>query len=114
MRHMRSPHVGSGPTAVDGPHEGEGLTAHGDRVTLEVRHLKLARAIVREQGLTRAAAHLHLTQPALSHQLALLESRLGTALFVRAGRRLRPTSAGERLVRIAEAVLPQLETAEQE
>ena len=96
---------------------GEGrtdLTAHGDRVRLEVRHLKLVRAVVREQGLTRAAAHLHLTQPALSHQLAELESRLGTALFVRAGRRLRPTPAGDRLVETAESVLPELERAEQE
>jgi LysR family transcriptional regulator for metE and metH len=91
-----------------------GLTAQGDRVRLEVRHLKLVRAVVREQGLTRAAAHLHLTQPALSHQLAELESRLGTALFLRAGRRLLPTPAGDRLVEAAEAVLPELERAEAE
>jgi LysR family transcriptional regulator, regulator for metE and metH len=90
------------------------LTAQGDGVRLEVRHLKLVRAVVREQGLTRAAAHLHVTQPALSHQLAELESRLGTALFLREGRRLRPTPAGERLVATAEAVLPELERAEQE
>ena len=88
------------------------LTAHGDRVRLEVRHLKLVRAVVREQSLTRAAAHLHLTQPALSHQLAELESRLGTALFLREGRRLRPTPAGDRLVETAEAILPELERAE--
>jgi len=93
------------------PHD---LTAQGDRVRIEVRHLKLVRAVVREQGLTRAAAHLHVTQPALSHQLAELESRLGTALFLREGRRLRPTPAGDRLVATAEAVLPALERAEQE
>ena len=111
---MRSAHVhGQGPGARDGGRPG-GLTAHGDRVRLEVRHLKLVRAVVREQGLTRAAAHLHLTQPALSHQLAELESRLGTALFVRAGRRLVPPPAGERLVETAESVLPELERAEQE
>jgi LysR family transcriptional regulator for metE and metH len=111
---MRDSHVRAKAPA---PPAGEGrrdLTAHGDRVRLEVRHLKLVRAVVREQGLTRAAAHLHLTQPALSHQLAELESRLGTALFVRAGRHLRPTPAGDRLVETAESVLPELERAEQE
>ena len=111
---MRNVHVGSVPRV---PRPGEArtdLTAQGDGVRLEVRHLKLVRAVVREQGLTRAAAHLHLTQSALSHQLADLESRLGTALFVRAGRRLRPTPAGDRLVETAEAVLPELERAEQE
>lgn len=90
------------------------LTALGDQVRVEVRHLKLVRAVVRERGLTRAAARLHLTQPALSHQLALLERRLGTALFLRAGRRLQATAAGQRLVQAAETILPELERAEQD
>jgi len=90
------------------------LTSRGDQARLEVRHLKLLRAIVREQGLTRAAAHLHLTQPALSHQLADLERRMGRRLFVRTGRRLVPTAAGQRLVRAAESLLPELERAEQD
>jgi LysR family transcriptional regulator for metE and metH len=110
---MRRSHVTSGPAAKS-LETARPLTAQGDRVRIEVRHLKLVRAMVREQGLTRAAAHLHLTQPALSHQLAELESRLGTPLFLRSGRRLRPTPAGERLVETAEAVLPELERAEEE
>src|SRR5258705_4978040 len=114
MRLMRSAHVRAKAPARATAEGRVDLTAHGDRVRLEVRHLKLVRAVVREQGLTRAAAHLHLTQPALSHQLAELESRLGTALFLRAGRRLRPTPAGDRLVETAESVLPELERAEQE
>src|SRR5258705_13040439 len=110
---MRISHIAKAPAGTAGEGRTD-LTAHGDRVRLEVRHLKLVRAVVCEQGLTRAAAHLPLTQPALSRQLAGLESRLGTALFVRAGRRLRPTPAGERLVETAESVLPELERAEQE
>src|SRR5690242_14622678 len=90
------------------------LTSRGDQVKLELRHLKLVRAIVREGGLTRAAARLHLTQPALSHQLRELERRLGAALFLRVGRGLVPTPAGERLVRTAEAVLPEVESVERE
>jgi LysR family transcriptional regulator for metE and metH len=90
------------------------LSARGDAVALEVQHLKLVGAIVREGGLTRAAPPLHLTQPALSHQLKDAEERLGTPLFLRVGRRLRPTAAGERLIRSAEAVLAELQAAEEE
>jgi LysR family transcriptional regulator, regulator for metE and metH len=114
MFDMRRSHVSLVPASTPPAGTPLALTAHGDRVRLEVRHLKLVRAVVREQGLTRAAGHLHLTQPALSHQLAELEGRLGTTLFLRAGRRLRPTAAGERLARMAEAILPELERAEQE
>jgi LysR family transcriptional regulator for metE and metH len=112
MLSMRTAHVSRDPSAaVDLAAD---LTGRGDQVRIEVRHLKLLRAVVREKGLTRAAARLHLTQPALSHQLALLEERLGRPLFLRLGRRLVPTAAGERLVRAAEAVLPELERVEQE
>ncbi|PYQ22166.1 MAG: LysR family transcriptional regulator, partial [Acidobacteria bacterium] len=81
---------------------------------LGLPHLKLVRAIVREGGITKAALRLHLTQPALSHQLKDAEERLGTRLFLRQGRRLVPTAAGERLVRAAEAVLSELGAAEED
>jgi LysR family transcriptional regulator, regulator for metE and metH len=90
------------------------LSSRGERVVLGLQHLKLVRAIVREGGITRAAARLHLTQPALSHQLKDAEERLGTRLFLRQGRRLVPTAAGDRLVRAAEAMLVELGAAEDE
>lgn len=90
------------------------LSSRGERVVLGLQHLKLVRAIVREGGITRAAARLHLTQPALSHQLKDAEERLGTRLFLRQGRRLVPTAAGDRLVRAAEAMLIELGAAEDE
>ena len=49
-------------------------------------------------SLTRAGDQLHLTQSALSHQLRDIESRLGAALFLRVGKRLVLTPAGERLL----------------
>jgi LysR family transcriptional regulator, regulator for metE and metH len=107
--HVRA-HRGFGATG----RPADGLTARGDRTSLEARDLKLVRAVVRDGGLTAAAARLHLTQSALSHRLADLERRLGAALFERAGRRLVATPAGEHLARAAEALLPTLETAEQE
>ena len=96
---------------MDGPRS---AAPPGDRVTLEVRHLKLVRAIVGEGGVTRAASRLHLSQPALSRQLADLEQRLGTPLFARSGRRMVPTAAAERLLRVAESVLGELSRAEDE
>jgi LysR family transcriptional regulator for metE and metH len=90
------------------------ISSRGERAVLGLQHLKLVRAIVREGGITRAAARLHLTQPALSHQLKDAEERLGTRLFLRQGRRLVPTAAGDRLVRAAEAMLIELGAAEDE
>jgi LysR family transcriptional regulator, regulator for metE and metH len=79
---------------------------------LEVRHLRLVRAVAETGSLTRAGIALNLTQSALSHQLRDIESRLGTALFLRIGKRLTLTPAGERLLRSAHEILTQLERTE--
>ena len=44
---------------------------------------------------SKAAEKLFVTQPTLSHQLAELETQLGTVLFDRAGKAVRLTQAGE-------------------
>jgi LysR family transcriptional regulator, regulator for metE and metH len=75
---------------------------------LEVRHLQLVSTVAAVGGLTKAGRHLHLTPSALSHQLRDVESRLGTALFLRVGKRMVPTAAGERLVRSAHDILEAL------
>ena len=56
-------------------------------------------------SVTLAAGRLHLTQPALSRQIQRLEEELGLALFQRAGRNLRLTLQGERLLGAAQEVL---------
>jgi LysR family transcriptional regulator for metE and metH len=81
---------------------------------LEIRHLRLIRAIADEGGPTRAAARLHLTQSAVSHQLADLEGRLGVPLFTRVRRQLKLTPAGARLVEVARKMLGDLSRAERE
>jgi LysR family transcriptional regulator for metE and metH len=81
---------------------------------IEVRHLRLVRAIAEEGGPTRAGSRLRLTQSAVSHQLAELEGRLGVALFTRVRRQLKLTSAGARLVEAARTLLPELSRVERE
>src|SRR5437660_5228195 len=84
------------------------------RVDLEVRHLQLIAAVADVGSLTRAGDRLHLTQSALSHQLRDIEARLGAALFLRLGKRLVLTPAGERLLESAKDVLERLEQTERD
>jgi LysR family transcriptional regulator, regulator for metE and metH len=79
---------------------------------LELRHLNLVRTVVEEGGLTRAGQLLGLSQSALSHQLRDIEEMLGVSLFHRVGRRLSLAPAGERILRTARVVLPEIERAE--
>lgn len=58
--------------------------------------LRAFEAAAREQSLSRAAALLHVTHGAISHQIKALEDDLGARLFERAGRGVRLTGDGER------------------
>jgi LysR family transcriptional regulator for metE and metH len=73
---------------------------------LESPHLRLIAEVARSESVTRAADRLNVTQSAVSHQLRDLEDRLGTALFVRSGRRMLPTPAGRLIASAAADVLP--------
>ena len=79
---------------------------------LETRHLRIVTAIAEAGTVSQAALRLHLTQPAVSHALRDLESRLGVALFMRRRRKMEPTAAAERLLESAAIVLAELERAE--
>ncbi|MDB4908825.1 MAG: transcriptional regulator, LysR family [Gemmatimonadetes bacterium] len=81
---------------------------------LEIRHFRLMSAIADLGTVTGAARVLNLTQSALSHQLADLELRLETPLFVRTTRRMVPTATGERMLATARRVLAEIETAERD
>jgi len=83
-------------------------------LTLEVRHLALIAEIAATGSVTRASERLHLTQSALSHQLRDLEGRLGLQLFLRLGKRMVITPAGERVLASSRKVLDELARAEDE
>ena len=55
-------------------------------------------AIYTEGGVTEAARHLNLSQPAISHALARLRETFGDPLFVRQGRRLAPTPVARQMI----------------
>jgi LysR family transcriptional regulator, regulator for metE and metH len=84
------------------------------RLTVDIRDLELVEALADCRGLARAADRLHVSPSALSHQLRLLEERLGVPLFVRSPRHMTPTPAGERLMRAGLPVLRELRLAEDE
>ena len=79
---------------------------------LERSHLAIIHAVEQHGSLTAAADQLHLTQSALSHAMRKLEEQLGVAIWLREGRSLRPTQAGEYLLAVAGRLLPQLELTE--
>lgn len=78
---------------------------------IELKHLRTLQALRNTGSLAAAAAALHQTQSALSHQFSDLEQRLGFRLFVRKSQPLRFTPQGEILLRLAEQVLPQIQQA---
>jgi DNA-binding transcriptional LysR family regulator len=72
---------------------------------LDLHKLNIFMTVARLRNFTRAAEHLHMTQPTISQQLAALEAALGTPLVERDTRRLRLTQAGEALVPYAEKMV---------
>ncbi|MFT7244996.1 MAG: LysR family transcriptional regulator for metE and metH [Candidatus Azotimanducaceae bacterium] len=81
---------------------------------IELRHLKTLVALRDTGSLVEAADRLFLTQSALSHQLKDLEDRLGCSLFVRKTKPPRFTSAGRRLLNLADDVMPMFKLTERD
>jgi len=77
-------------------------------VYLDLDHLEAFLATADQGTVTAAAKVLHLTQPAVSRNLKLLEEALGVDLFERAGRGLVLTAAGRALVPRARRLLAEV------
>ncbi len=79
---------------------------------IERIHLRVVQAVEQHGSLTAAAKELCVTQSALSHTMRKLEDKLGTEVWLREGRSLQLTQAGQYLLNIAKRVLPLLDHAE--
>lgn len=79
---------------------------------LTLRQLRAFVEVARQQSFARAAAALHLTQPAVSMQVRDLEGAAGLALFERGGKAVRLTAGGEHLLAYAKRVFATLKEAE--
>ncbi|MEU9197942.1 LysR family transcriptional regulator [Streptomyces hundungensis] len=78
---------------------------------VDTRLLRYFATVVEEGNLTRAAARLYISQPALTKQIRQLEAQLGVNLFIRSRAGMTPTEAGEALAAHADAVLTAWENA---
>jgi DNA-binding transcriptional LysR family regulator len=72
---------------------------------VELDHVEAFLAIVRRGGFTRASTSLHLSQPAISRRIDLLERELGAPVFERVPSGVVLTEAGRAFLPHAEAVL---------
>jgi LysR family transcriptional regulator for metE and metH len=81
---------------------------------LDLRHLKTLVALRESGNLSRASQLLNVTQSALSHQLKLLEEHYGASLFERKSNPVSFTAPGQRLLKLADAVLPLVDDTERD
>jgi len=78
-----------------------------------LRQLKIFEAVARHLSFSRAAAELHLTQPAVSMQVKQLVAHAGLPLFEQLGKRVYLTAAGTELLGYSRAIIQQFHDAEE-
>ncbi len=80
---------------------------------MDTQNLRAFIEVAAARSFSVAAARLHVTQPAISKRVHLLEQQLGTLLFDRIGRQVSLTEAGRTLLPHAEAILARMASARQ-
>lgn len=75
---------------------------------MDLRQLEIIRAIAETGSFTAAGHKLHVSQSAISRQILLLEEELKEPVFLRVGRRIRITAAGESLLQLSHRVFQDL------
>src|SRR5262245_61354962 len=74
---------------------------------MNLKHIRTFLAVADHGGVSGAAAHLRITQPALTRQIQALQDEVGLKLFDRVSRRLMLTSNGEEFLRQCRALTAQ-------
>ena len=72
--------------------------------TMNYKHLHYFWMVAREGSIAKASQKLHITPQTISGQLSLLEERIGSALFAKAGRGLVLTDTGSVVLRYADEI----------
>ena len=81
---------------------------------MDTQHLQTFVAIAESGSFSAAGERLHLTQPAISKRIALLEEQVKAKLFDRVGRQMVLTQAGNLLVKKATKILDEVSAAQRE
>ena len=79
---------------------------------MDLHQLRVFQAAIKTGGFTRAGEQLHLSQSTVSQHIKLLEEELGCSLFLRVGKRVLVTAAGNVLLQYAERIFRDLKNAE--
>lgn len=78
-----------------------------------LRQLKVFESVARHLNFSRAAEELHLTQPAVSTQIRMLEEHCGVALFEQLGKKVYLTPAGAKMLHHGRIIIEQFREAQQ-
>jgi DNA-binding transcriptional LysR family regulator len=79
---------------------------------MDLHQLRVFQAAVKNGGFTRAGEELHLSQSTVSQHIKVLEEEFGGPLFLRIGKRVVVTQAGQLLLQHAERIFRDIRNAE--
>src|ERR1700737_886877 len=88
-----------------------GPLAAGFDSRVTVHQLRIFKMVADHHNFSRAAEALHLSQPAVSHQIKALSAAVGAPLFEEIGRRIHLTSAGSLLYDHSSRIIADFERA---
>lgn len=78
---------------------------------MDLKELNYVVTVANEGSISRAAEKLFMSQSSLSQAIRVLEQDLGTSVFVRTTRGVRPTAAGDAFISHAKQILQQYRAA---
>ena len=81
---------------------------------MDLRELYYLNALAEEQSISKAAERLYIAQASLSQFLRQFEAQLGSPLFVRTNKGIRPTPSGKVFLSHAKHILKEYQQAQQE